>query len=83
MMKRMYDGIIVTILMFASEIRMWNEGERSMGLAAQMNYSENACGVNRMDGESNIFSYWQWYPALPMNHVDSRRCPNKFSTPAG
>ncbi len=47
------DGIIVPTITYASETWMWNERQRSRIQVAEMSCLRSACGVQRMDGESN------------------------------
>ncbi len=42
-----------TIIVYASETQTWNEGQKSRIQADEMSYQRGACGLNRMDGESN------------------------------
>ena len=55
--KGLRDGIIVPTLTYASETWAWNERQRSRIQAVEMSYLRNACGVRRMDGESNESVY--------------------------
>ena len=51
--KGLRDGIIVPTLTYASETWVWNERQRSRIQAVEMSFLRGACGVGRMDGESN------------------------------
>ncbi len=55
--KALCGSIIVSILLSASERLTLNEGQRSRIQAVQMSYPGDACGLNRMDGESNEIVY--------------------------
>ncbi len=48
-------SITVPTMIYASEKWTWNEGQRSRihAVKVKMSYMRGACGVNRMDGESN------------------------------
>ncbi len=50
--KALCDSITVPTLMYVSETRTWNEGQRAWIQAVEMRYLRDACGLNRMDGES-------------------------------
>ncbi len=54
--KRLRDGIIVPTIN-ESETWVWNERQRSRIQAAEMSYLRSACGIRRMDGESNESLY--------------------------
>ncbi len=47
----------MSVLLEASETQTLNEGQRSGIQAVQMSYPGDACGLNRMDGESNEIVY--------------------------
>ncbi len=49
--------ILVPTLTYASETWVWNESQRSGIEAVEMSYLRNACGMRRMDGESNESVY--------------------------
>ncbi len=51
--KALRDSIIVPTLTYVSETWTWNEGQRSRIQAVEMSYLRGACGLNRMDSESN------------------------------
>ena len=51
--KGLRDGIVVPTLTYASETWVWNESQRSRIQAVEMSFLRGACGVGRMDGESN------------------------------
>ena len=51
--KGLRDGIIVPTLTYASETWVWNERQRSRIRAVEISFLRSACGVSRMDGESN------------------------------
>ncbi len=55
--KRLHDGIIVLTITHASETWVWNERQRSRIQSVEMSYFRSACGVRRMDGESNESVY--------------------------
>ncbi len=43
--------------MTVSETWIWNEGQRSRMQAVEMSYLRGACGLNRMNSESNENAY--------------------------
>ncbi len=51
--KALCDSLTVPTLMYESETWTWNEDQRCMMQAVQMSYLRGACGLNRMDDESN------------------------------
>ncbi len=51
--KALHGSIIVPTLTYASGIWAWNEGQISRIQAVEMSYLRGACGLNRLDGESN------------------------------
>ncbi len=51
--KGLLDGIIIQTITDASGTWVWNERQRSVIQAVEMSYLRSACGVQRMDGESN------------------------------
>ncbi len=53
--KGLHDGIIVLTITYASETWVWNE--RSRIQAVEMSYLRSACGIRKMDGESNESVY--------------------------
>ncbi len=55
--KGQRDGIIVLTMTYARETWVWNERQRSGIQAVEMSYLRSACGVWRMDGESNESVY--------------------------
>ncbi len=55
--KTLRDNIILSILTYASKTWTQNEGQRSRIQAVEMIYLKDACGLNRMDGESNESMY--------------------------
>ncbi len=55
--KGLHDGIIVLTITYASEIWVWNERQRPRMQVVEMSYLRGACGVWRMDGESNESVY--------------------------
>jgi len=55
--KGLRDGVIVPTITYASETWVWNESQRSRIQAVEMSYLRTACGVSRLDGESNESVY--------------------------
>ncbi len=55
--KALSDSITVPTLTYVSETWMWSEGQRCRIQAAEMSCLRGACGLNRMDGESNESVY--------------------------
>ena len=51
--KGLRDGIVVPTLTYASETWVWNESQRSRIQAVEMSFLRGACGVRRMNGDSN------------------------------
>ncbi|WP_435325976.1 hypothetical protein, partial [Klebsiella pneumoniae] len=51
--KGLRDGIVVPTLTYASETWVWNESQRSRIQAVEMSFLRGACGIGRIDGESN------------------------------
>ncbi len=47
------DGIIFSTVTYASETWVWSEKQRSKIQVVEMSYLRSACGVRRVDGESN------------------------------
>ena len=55
--KGLRDGVIIPTITYASETWVWNERQRSRIQAVEMSYLRTACGVSRLDGESNESVY--------------------------
>ena len=55
--KGLRDGVIVPMITYASETWAWNECHRSRIQAIEMSYLRAACGVSRLEGESNESVY--------------------------
>ncbi len=55
--KGLRDRIIVLRITYASEAWVWNERQRLMIQAVEMNHLRSVCGIRKMDGESNESMY--------------------------
>ena len=51
--KGLGDGVLLPTITYASETWAWNESQRSRIQAVEMSYLRTACGVSRVDSESN------------------------------
>ena len=55
--KELRDTVVLPALTYASETFVLNEVQKSTIQAAEMSYLSGACGVTRLDGESNESVY--------------------------
>ncbi len=51
--EALWDSIIVPKVVYSSETWRWNKSQKSRIQAVEMSYLRGACGVSRVNGESN------------------------------